>query len=130
MKKIPLGTIKKFQRIVEVKHIAKFDSETVHNVCSTFQIAKDAEWVCRLFVKEMKEDFEEGIGTYVSVEHASPALIGQIIEYTAVLTELNGNELIAEWKAKVAGRLIAKGNQIQKILPKVKIDAIFDGLKE
>ena len=126
---LPVGTKRTFHRIVEQKHIAAFESGVVHEVCSTFQIAQDAEWVCRLLLLDMIEEEEEGIGTFVSVQHASPAGIGQEIHYTSELIQLEGNTVIAKWHAYIGERLVASGEQHQKILPKAKIHAIFGRLK-
>jgi predicted thioesterase len=97
-------------------------------VYATFAVARDAEWVCRLFVLEMKEADEEGIGTFVTVNHHSPALVGSQVQFTATVESLQGNELICQWEAKVGERLLASGRQGQKILKKTKLDELFAAL--
>jgi predicted thioesterase len=95
-------------------------------VYSTFSIAKDAEWSGRLFVLDMKEDDEEGIGTSISVNHKSPAFVGEEIMYIATFEEITDKkEIITSYKAYAGKRLIAEGIQGQRILPKAKIDDIF-----
>ena len=68
-----------YKKVIQHNEIASFESGTVHEVYSTFAIARDAEWSGRIFVLEMKEEEEEGIGTRISVEHKSPAFVGEEI---------------------------------------------------
>lgn len=124
-----IGDSKKFTHIVTEADTAKFESGEVHPVYSTFALARDAEWSGRLFVLEMKEDGEEGIGTSITVAHHSPALVGQEVLFTATLSEVTKNEVITEFNAKVGGRLIASGRQGQKILTREKLDKLFNSLK-
>jgi predicted thioesterase len=123
------GDIKKFARVVGKEDTAAFESGPVHPVYSTFALARDAEWTCRLFVLEMKEADEEGIGTFITVNHQSPALEGEQVSFEAMVESINGNEIICSYKAAVNDRLIATGRQGQKILKKAKIHEIFDKLK-
>lgn len=122
------GDKKIFRHRVELSDIAQFKSGAVHEVYATFALARDAEWAGRLFVLEMKEEGEEGIGTFIEVEHASPAIVGQEVVFTATLDEVKGNSVICSFEASVGDRLIAKGRTGQKILPKDKIDRIFAAL--
>jgi predicted thioesterase len=101
----------------------------VHNVYSTFALTRDAEWSGRLFVLEMKEDGEEGIGTGINIKHISPALVGNEVVFTATLTEVNKNEVVTDYVARVGDRIIAEGRQWQKILPKEKLDRLFSSLE-
>lgn len=128
IKPFAIGEKKTFERLVIQEDLAKFESGTVHQVYSTFALARDAEWCCRLFVLAMKEDHEEGIGTFVNVSHRSPALLGQKVVFEAVLTNQEGNNVICKYTARVGDRIIAEGEQGQKILPKEKIDSIFAAL--
>jgi predicted thioesterase len=57
------GDVKRYSKVVSIDELASFESGTVHEVYSTFALARDAEWSGRLFVLEMKEEDEEGIGT-------------------------------------------------------------------
>jgi len=122
------GDKKTFVHIVNEADTARFESGEVHPVYSTFALARDAEWSGRLFVLEMKEEDEEGIGTGVTVKHHSPALVGQEITFTAVLTEINGNEVVTDYTATVGERVIAEGRQWQKILKKEKLERLLQSL--
>lgn len=120
------GATKTFSRLVSETDTAVFNNETVHPVYATFAVARDAEWCCRQFVLEMKEADEEGIGTMVSVEHHAPALVGSRVDFTATIASIRDNEILCTYEARVNNRLIACGQQIQKILKKEKIRKIFE----
>lgn len=102
----------------------------VHPVYSTFALARDAEWACRLFVLEMKEADEEGIGTRITVNHHAPALVGSKVKFVATLKSVIGNKVTCSYEAFAAGRLVADGEQEQAILKKEKVQKLFAQLKE
>jgi predicted thioesterase len=123
-----IGDERSFSHVVIDADIAQFNSGTVHPVYSTFALARDAEWSGRLFVLEMKEEGEEGIGTGISIEHSSPALLGSVVVFVARLIAVNRNEVVTSFEARVGERLIAKGEQKQKILLKTKLEMLFNSL--
>jgi predicted thioesterase len=122
------GDSKQFSRVVRQEDCAGFDSGNVHPVYATFALARDAEWCCRLFVLEMKEETEEGIGTRLTVEHISPALPGSEVIFTAIITHIHHHEITCSYEAVTNGRTIAHGIQVQKILKKEKLESLFAGL--
>jgi len=122
------GDTKTYSHTVDKSETASFDSGEVHPVYSTFALARDAEWSGRLFVLEMKEPGEEGIGTGINIRHISPALLGQEVMFTATLKEVRKNEIINDFVAKVGDRVIAEGTQWQKIINKEKFDKLLDSL--
>ena len=119
------GDQKEFRKVVQPDDVAAFEGKVVHAVCSTFALARDIEWTTRQFVLDMVDEDEEGIGTKLSIEHKSPAFVGEEIIFTAWIDRLSDNELICSYEAKVNDRLIATGNTGQKILKKEKIKTIF-----
>ncbi|MEV4883296.1 hypothetical protein MRBLMN1_001792 [Chitinophaga ginsengisegetis] len=119
------GDTKHFSRIVRPEDCASFDSGHVHPVYATFALARDAEWCCRLFVLDMKETSEEGIGTRLTVEHLSPALTGSRVDFTAVITQIQHHEITCSYEAVCNGRVVATGIQVQKILSKEKLEKLF-----
>ena len=124
-----VGDSKTFERIVCEEDTAKFESGAVHNVYATFAIARDAEWCSRLFVLDFKEENEEGIGTFVTVKHISPAKIGDAVLFESVIVLFERNKLNCIFSAKVKGKLIAEGETGQKILLKSEFEKLFDKLK-
>ncbi len=122
------GDVKQWRVEVTAADTAIFADGEVHPVYATFALARDAEYACRLFVLEMKEADEEGIGTFVTVDHYSPALVGSEVVFTATVESQAGNSIICRWEAHCGERLLASGRQGQKIIPKAKLAALFAAL--
>lgn len=129
MKPLPADRRKDYRYVVTAADTATFHGETVHEVCSTFVLAREIEWTTRQFMGSLCDHDEEGVGTQLTIEHKSPAFVGEAIIFTADIEALNGNELICTYQARVADRLIATGKTGQKILKKDKISRIFDPQK-
>ncbi|MFK7924330.1 MAG: thioesterase family protein [Bacteroidia bacterium] len=125
-----IGAQKVFSLIVDAEMFARFDSGAVHPVYSTFYLCKHAEWTGRLFVLEMLEEGEEGIGTHISIEHLAPAVLGEQVTITASLIEVTGRSIECVFEARVAERLIAKGKTGQKIINKARFDAYLATLQD
>ncbi|MFN8321806.1 MAG: hypothetical protein U0T74_04030 [Chitinophagales bacterium] len=126
--KLKTGDKKYFEREVRTEDTAVFEAGAVHPVYATFALARDAEWCGRLFVLEMKEDTEEGIGTFVEVNHISPALIGNKVIFEATIESIRNHEIICSFVARHEERVIARGRTGQKILRKEKLEKILEGL--
>jgi fluoroacetyl-CoA thioesterase len=124
-----VGDRKYFKKDVDQNDTATFNSGEVHPVYATFALGRDAEWACRLFVLEMKENDEEGIGTFLHIEHLSPAILGSSVIFESYLKQIDGNAVICSFEAKVGERLIAKGETGQKVLKKEKLEKIFTNIK-
>lgn len=125
-----IGAIKMYSRIIQPEDMAAFESGTVHELYSTFALARDAEWSTRLFVLEMKEEDEEGIGTFIHTNHHAPAFIGSKVDFKATLEEVSHHEIICSFQAEVNNRIIASGKTGQKILKKKKLEEIFNKLSQ
>jgi predicted thioesterase len=123
------GDKKIFRHVVKAADTAGHDPRFVHQVYATFNIARDAEWCGRLFVLDMKEENEEGLGTFISVHHHGPAFPGEEIVFTAELEEINGPVIKNSFQAHAGNRLIATGRQVQQILPIERVKQIFDPTK-
>jgi len=119
------GDTRVYTKYVTASDFARFDDGLVHAVCSTFSLARAAEWAGRLFVLDMKQEDEEGIGTHLTINHRSPAFEGDKIEITATLTAHRGHEVICSFEARVGDRLVADGETGQKILKKEKLAGIL-----
>jgi len=120
-----VGDTKVYQKLVTAADFARFEDGLVHAVCSTFSLAQAAEWAGRLFVLEMKEKDEEGIGTFLTINHKSPAFEGETISIKAILSEVTGNNVICKFEAYVDDRLVADGETGQKILKKEKLAKVL-----
>jgi predicted thioesterase len=114
------GDVKTYETYVTEEKLARFASGVVHPVYSTFALAQDAEWCCRLFVLDMlePEKDEEGVGTFVSVKHLAPAPLGSKITIRATLLYVKNNTIHCRYEAYAGTIKIAEGEQTQKIISK------------
>jgi predicted thioesterase len=112
--------------VVDQADLATFETGNVHPFYSTFALGRDAEWVCRQFVLQMKETDEEGIGTFLNIRHKSPAMLGDTVEFIATVSVLEGHQIDCTFVAKVGDRIVAEGEQGQKILKKEKLERLVN----
>jgi fluoroacetyl-CoA thioesterase len=124
------GDQKIFKKKVAEVDTAAFFHNMVHPVYATFSIARDAEWSGRLFVLELREEDEEGIGTSISVNHHAPAFPGEEVTFIATLKEIRNHEIITTFEAMAGNRLIATGEQGQKIFKKARLEKLFSSAKK
>lgn len=117
------------QHFVVEADLASFNEENVHPFYSTFALGREAEWVCRQFVLQMKDNDEEGIGTFLNIRHLSPAFLNDTVEFTATIKILEGHKIDCSFQVKVGDRLIAEGEQGQKILKKEKVERLIQSVK-
>jgi fluoroacetyl-CoA thioesterase len=119
------GDTKRTSYLVRKEDVAAFKGEVVHPVCSTFTLAREIEWATRQFVLEMRESHEEGIGTQLTIDHKSPAFVGDEIMFNATVESVENHEIICSFEATVNGRIIATGKTGQKIVSREKIGKLF-----
>lgn len=124
-----MGEIRIITKTVIDSDLATFETGNVHSFYSTFALGRDVEWACRQFVLEMKEDDEEGIGTFLHITHKSPAILSDEVEIRATLIELEGNTVNCSFVVMVSDRLVAEGTQGQKILKKEKVLRLIDQIR-
>lgn len=125
-----LGDVKYYSKTVGREDIAEFESGAVHEVYATFALGRDAEWSSRLFVLEMKDSDEEGIGTFLNITHRSPAIVGETVVFEAKIIKLEKNIVDCNVIARVKDRIIAECCTGQKIIKKEKLNLLFDSLKK
>ncbi|MCF6361146.1 MAG: hypothetical protein L3J29_10350 [Cyclobacteriaceae bacterium] len=126
--RLTIGDTKVYTHSVIEEDLAAFDAGTVHAVCSTFALAKHIEWSSRLFIIDIKEKDEEGIGTMIKIDHKSPAFANQKLLFKATIISINNNELVCDVLVSSKGRIIAKAKTGQKLLKKDRIKEIFSSL--
>lgn len=124
------GDTKLHRVVVKESNVAAFGGEEVHPVCATFVLAREIEYASRLFVLEIKEVDEEGIGTLLEIEHISAAFPGEELLVEARVEQLLENKLLCSVRVQVGERLVARGKTGQKIMKKVKLDKIFENLRK
>ncbi|HEX3080317.1 MAG TPA: hotdog fold domain-containing protein, partial [Puia sp.] len=57
--------------------------------------------------------------------HHAPAFPGEEVIFTATLTSTHRHEILTSYEAKVENRLIASGEQGQKIFKRKKLEQLF-----
>jgi predicted thioesterase len=119
------GDMKEYTTVVKPQDVARFHGSVVHEVCSTFALARDIEWTTRLFAIDMKEEDEEGVGTLLEIRHHSPAFVGEQLVFTGRYQGLVKGEVLCSFEVHAGGRLVATGRTGQKILKVEKIKSIF-----
>ncbi|SFC27721.1 Predicted thioesterase [Flexibacter flexilis DSM 6793] len=124
-----VGKTQSYTFVVTDADTASFGGKQVHPVCSTFVLAREAEWAGRLLLLEIKADDEEGIGSALSVQHHSPALVGQTVNVLAKIVSWDGKILVCDYTMHVGQRLVAKGQTEQRLLPKSRILQLFDSVR-
>ncbi|MFT4523767.1 MAG: fluoroacetyl-CoA thioesterase [Bacteroidia bacterium] len=120
-----IGAIKMYEKEVTKDEVASFETGNVHPFYATFSLARDAEWGGRLFVLEMKDDDEEGIGTFLSIKHKSPAGLGDLVRIETTLVKVLSNKITCSFVACVDSRIIATGETGQMILKKSQVQAMI-----
>ena len=124
------GAKKVYRKKVTPADQAIFHGEVLHPVCSTFALARDFEWSSRLFFLDMKDTDEEGVGTFLHIDHATPAFVGEEIVITATVEDSTSREFVCSIEARVGARLVATGKTGQRMLKKDKLASIFSKPKE
>ncbi len=119
------GDTKEFRKTVATEDCAIFNNELLHPVYATFALARDMEWSSRLFFLDMREEDEEGVGTHLTIDHRSPAFVGEEVIFAARVERVEGMELYCVIEAKVGQRLVATGRTGQKMLKKEKLKRLF-----
>jgi len=113
---------------VSQDHFPSFKGKIVHEVCSTYVLAREIEWSTRLFVLDLLEENEEGIGTMLKIDHISPAFNKEKVIIEATLNYVKENEIVCSFQAMVGERVIAKGMTGQKIFKNDKLNQVFSDL--
>ena len=119
------GDQKVYRTIITDNDHATFQGERLHPVYSTFALGRDFEWSSRLFFVDMLETDEEGVGTFLQINHRNPAFSGEELVITATVDKLEKDELICSIEARVNDRLIADGMTGQKMLKKERLKTLF-----
>lgn len=108
-----------------------FDDIVVHRVYSTWSMAHHMELAARMVLAPHLEPHEEGIGSHLSIDHLAPTPLGQQVRLVAEAVELGPTTLVCDVKAYHVrqdreDRLVGQGRQVQRVLPKSKLDALIE----
>lgn len=102
-----------------------------HPVYATYWIARHFEEAGRKLLLPFREEGEEGVGTFVSVEHLASALPGMRVQIVATVENVEGRRLNCTLRAtSELGDLIATGRTGQYVTKGEKLERNFKGLED
>ncbi len=107
-----------------------FDGIVVHRVYSTWSMGHHFELAARQVLMDHLEEHEEGIGSHLSIDHLAPTPVGRQVRIIAEAAELAPTTLVCDIKAyhilpDGKEKLVGKGKQIQRILPKTTLHKLI-----
>lgn len=107
-----------------------FDGVVVHHVYSTWSMAHHMEIAARKVLMPHLEAHEEGIGSHLSIDHLAPTPVGHTVRVEAVAVELEATTLVCEVTAyhvrPEGDKVVGRGRQVQRILPRAKLEALIE----
>ena len=107
-----------------------FDGIVVHRVYSTWSMAHHMEIAARLVLAPHLEEDEEGIGSHLSIDHLGPTPVGHWVRLVAEAVELGPTTLVCDVHAyhvrESGDKLVGRGKQVQRILPKEKLRQLIE----
>lgn len=107
-----------------------FDGVLVHAVYSTWSMAEHMEIAARKVLSPHLEAHEEGIGAHLSIDHVAPTPVGHRVRVEAEAIELDETTVVCRvtaYHSRVDGdRVVGRGRQVQRVLPRTKLAAIIE----
>ncbi len=103
-----------------------FDGVIVHRVYSMWSMAHHMELAARKVLAPHLDDDEEGIGSSLSIEHLAPTPVGHSVRVVAIATEVNDTTVVCDLTAYDGDRLVGRGRQVQRVLPKSTLEALIE----
>jgi predicted thioesterase len=120
------GIVREVDAVVTDDMCPAFDGVVVHRVYSTWSMVHHMEMAARRVLVDFLDDDEEGVGARVCVDHHSPARVGTRVTVRAELTDVRHNRAVCRVTAWDGDRLLGEGEQVQVILKKGRIRALFE----
>ncbi len=103
-----------------------FDGVIVHRVYSTWSMAYHMELAARKVLAPHLDHHEEGIGASLSIDHIAPTPVGHTVRVRAEATEVDDTTVVCDVTAYDGDRLVGRGRQVQRVLPKRTLDALIE----
>lgn len=119
------GDTQSHRFVVKTDDVVVFKNKVLHEVCSTYKLGEEMEWSSRLFMLEMIDSDEEGVGTMLHIDHLSPAYVGDEVFIVATFRSFEQNHLSCDIEVSVGERLVAKGKTGQKLISKDKLKRLM-----
>jgi predicted thioesterase len=87
------------------------------------------ELAARLVLAPHLDDDEEGIGAHLTIDHVAPTPVGHTVRVVAVATDVAPTTVVCECTAYDGDRIVGRGRQVQRVLPKKKLNALISRAK-
>ncbi|MCH8259973.1 MAG: thioesterase [Planctomycetes bacterium] len=126
---LKVGNTAELTALVTEDMCPAFDGVIVHRVYSTWSMAHHMEVAARKVLAPHLDAHEEGIGSHISIDHLAPTPVGRTVRIVAQAVEVGATTLVCEVKAYDGDRLVGQGRQIQRILPKKKLQSLIERAK-
>jgi fluoroacetyl-CoA thioesterase len=101
---------------------ARFFDCTIHPVYATFAIVEHAEYASRQAILAFLESGEDAVGTHIELEHTASVPVGEVVEITARVIEVDGRTITCAVTARGEQGIIAQGTQRQRVVSKRKLE--------
>ena len=102
-----------------------FDGVVVHRVYSTWSMAHHMEQAARKVLAPHLDEHEEGIGSHISIDHLAPTPVGRMVRVVAEAVEIDDSTVVCEICVYDGDRLVGRGRQIQRVLPRKKLQSLI-----
>ncbi len=128
MRPVPAGYEARVEVLVTEAMLVDFEElGRVHPLYATYSLAKHIEEASRKVILPFLEPGEEGVGSYVSVRHRAPALLGMRVTVVAEHAGTSGNRVTARCRAwNELGELVGEGETEQVVLSRSGLDRRLD----
>ncbi len=103
-----------------------FDGLIVHRLYSTWSMAHHMELAARKVLTPHLDEDEEGIGSSLSIEHLAPTPVGHTVRVVAEAIEVDATTVVCALTAYDGDRIVGRGRQVQRVLPKRKLKALIE----
>jgi predicted thioesterase len=123
---IQVGTTASLSFCVTSEMQPNFGGKTIHPVCSTWDMAHQFELAARQTLEPHLNEDEQGIGTFLSIDHCAPASLGKTVFVEAIITELDESTVVCAISAKIDSLVCATGKQVQRVLPTSILTSLID----
>ena len=127
---LTVGTTAEVTAEVTEEMCPAFDGVIVHRVYSTWSMAHHMELAARKVLAPHLDDDEEGIGSSLSIEHVAPTPVGHSVRVVAVAIEVTDTTVVCDLTAYDGDRLVGRGRQVQRVLPRRTLEALIERARQ
>ena len=103
-----------------------FDGVIVHRLYSTWSMAHHMELAARRVLAPHLDEDEEGIGSSLFIEHLAPTPVGHTVRIVAEAIDVDDTTVVCALTAYDGDRIVGRGRQVQRVLPKRKLKALIE----